>query len=81
MSKVGNRDELSVCLVVTHDVASAVSFSDTIWLMGRDDGKSKARIVDVIDLVAEGLCWHEDIHRTPEFTAMVAGLEDRFSTL
>ena len=81
VSNVGNRDELAVCLVVTHDIASAVSFSDTIWLMGREDGKSKARIVDTIDLVSAGLCWHEDIYRTPEFACMVEDLQDRFASL
>lgn len=81
VSKVANRNELSTCLIVTHDLASAVAVSDSIWVLGREAGKPGATIVETYDLVSRGLCWHSEIQRMPEFAVMVEELQDRFTTL
>ena len=83
ITQVANRDDLSTCIVVTHDIPSAVAVADTVWLMGRDRDAAGgiipgARIVDSYDLVARGLAFHPDVRRMPEFANMVEELQERF---
>jgi ABC-type nitrate/sulfonate/bicarbonate transport system ATPase subunit len=81
VGKVANRDELSSCLIVTHDIPSAVTVSDTLWLIGTPHGETGSRIVQEYDLISMGLAFQPDIQRLPEFTATVRELQDRFATL
>src|ERR1700687_1298319 len=69
LNKIANRDDLNTIIVVTHDIATAASVSDHLWLMGRDTGPdgSKvpgARIVKEYNLIDRDLCWHQEITRT-----------------
>lgn len=84
--EVANQDDLNTVILVTHDIPTAVSLADTIWLMGRDRSPGGglvpgSRIVETYDLIDRGLCWHENIQRCPEFATMVREIEDRFLCL
>lgn len=86
ISEVASADELNTIIVVTHDVESAVSVSDTLWLMGRDrDSEGNiipgARIQETHNLIDLGLAWHKDIALTNEFAEFVGHIKERFRTL
>ena len=85
--EVSTRDERNTVILVTHDVSPAVRIADTLWLLGvdRDPASGEpvpgARIQEVHDLVAAGLAWHPELHRTPEFHAFVDQVKERFRRL
>lgn len=86
ISEIAATDELRTFIIVTHDITSALRVCDTLWLLGRDrgpDGKPVpgARIQEIVDLIARGLAWRPDIHKTPEFFATETEVHDRFATL
>ena len=79
-------DELKTFVVVTHDIDSAVSVCDTLWLLGRDrdekgDPIPGAKIQHVIDLAARGLAWRENIREITGFQATVNEVRQLFATL
>ncbi|MBS1709773.1 MAG: ABC transporter ATP-binding protein [Armatimonadetes bacterium] len=86
ISEIAAADEMRTFIIVTHDITSALRVCDTLWLLGRDrgpDGKPVpgARIQEVVDLIARGLAWRPDIHKSPEFFATETEVHDRFATL
>ena len=86
IQKIANLDELNTIIIVTHDIAAAVSVADHVWALGRErtaEGKliPGARIVETYNLADRGLAWHAEIRQMPEFAACVQEIEKRFSTL
>jgi NitT/TauT family transport system ATP-binding protein len=79
--EVANMSETTTLVIVTHDIFAAMMASDTILLLGRDQGKPGARIMATYDLVARGLAWREHVNREPEFVALEQEIRARFSTL
>lgn len=84
--QVSQVNEYNTTIVVTHDVAAAVSVADTIWIMGRDrDAQGTiipgAYIKHQYDLAAMGLAWRPDIRRLPQFSPLVNEIREAFTTL
>lgn len=83
---VSMHHEENTFIIITHDVVSAVSISDTIWLMGRDrDAEGQiipgARIVEEIDLLKKDIAWHPNAHERPQAVRLIQEIEHRFLTL
>jgi NitT/TauT family transport system ATP-binding protein len=86
IGEMAQTDELKTFVVVTHDIDSAVSVCDTLWLLGRDrDAAGEpipgARIQHIIDLAARGLAWRENIREITGFQATVNEVRQLFATL
>ncbi|MBI5517286.1 MAG: ABC transporter ATP-binding protein [Deltaproteobacteria bacterium] len=87
IAEVAALHELTTILVITHDIASAITISDTLWLLGRDpageDGKvhAGARVQGVYDLVERGLAWRPEVQTLPAFRDLSLELRARFRTL
>jgi ABC-type nitrate/sulfonate/bicarbonate transport system ATPase subunit len=69
---VADADELNTCIIVTHDISSALTVADRLWIMGRErDEKGSVipggRIIREIDLIDCGLCWRPNVTELPEF--------------
>jgi polar amino acid transport system ATP-binding protein/sulfate transport system ATP-binding protein len=79
--QVANMDELTTLIIVTHDVWAALSACDTLLLLGRQEGKQGARVVETYDLVARNLAWREHVEREPQFVALEQEIRSRFRTL
>ncbi|MEI8280973.1 MAG: ATP-binding cassette domain-containing protein [Armatimonadota bacterium] len=84
--EMAQTDELKTFVVVTHDIDSAVSVCDSLWLLGRDrdehgDPIPGAKIQHVIDLAARGLAWRENIREIPSFAVTVNEVRQLFATL
>jgi ABC-type nitrate/sulfonate/bicarbonate transport system ATPase subunit len=78
-------DELNTSIITTHDIDTAITVADTIWLMGRDrdaNGKSiGAKIQKFYDLAALGLAWDPDIRSRPAFQQLSVQIHQDFQTL
>ena len=86
IGEMAQTDELKTFVVVTHDIDSAVSVCDCLWLLGRDRDSSGqpipgAKIQHVIDLAARGLAWRENIREITGFQATVNEVRQLFKTL
>jgi ABC-type nitrate/sulfonate/bicarbonate transport system ATPase subunit len=74
--QVSISDELKTLIIVSHDIATAVAISDTVFILGNEDGKPGATIKKEIDLIERDLAWQKDIKSKPEFTETVEEIKD-----
>lgn len=86
LNKLANKDELNTIVVVTHDITTAATISDHLWLMGRDTGPDGdklpgSRIVKEYNLIERDLCWHPDIAKTAQFSQFVREIKEEFKHL
>jgi ABC-type nitrate/sulfonate/bicarbonate transport system ATPase subunit len=81
INEVNLVDELNTTVFTTHDLESAVQIADTIWVMGREEGKPGATVVKQFDLIERGLAWHPDVENHPQFWPTVHELKELFKTL
>jgi ABC-type nitrate/sulfonate/bicarbonate transport system ATPase subunit len=84
--QLSNRSEHNTVFVVTHSVTAAVSISDTIWMMGRDfDENDKpipgARIMETLDLIEMGICWHSDPLKTTASAEVIQYIKNQMKQL
>ena len=79
---LSQSNELNTAIVVTHDISSAITIADTIWLMGRQtssDGTNLgSTVIKEYDLIERGLAWQPDIHKMPEFQKMEVEIREDF---
>jgi len=75
--KVSHTNEYKTIIIVSHDLHSTVAISDTIFLLSNKNRETEgATIIQEIDLIREGLAWHPDIKRMPEFSKLIQNIED-----
>jgi NitT/TauT family transport system ATP-binding protein len=80
------KNEENTFIIITHDVTSAVSICDTLWLMGRDRNAAGevipgARVMETIDLIDADIAWHDDPTNLPQATQLIRDIKQRFLTL
>jgi ABC-type nitrate/sulfonate/bicarbonate transport system ATPase subunit len=83
---MSNHGANKTVIVVTHDITSAASISDHIWLLGheRDSAGNTipgARLVENYDVAARGLRYTPGIITRPDFLSFVAEVKTRFRSL
>jgi ABC-type nitrate/sulfonate/bicarbonate transport system ATPase subunit len=59
--KVSVSDDLKTLIIVSHDIATSVAISDTVFILGEEKGKPGSTIVKEIDLIERELAWERDI--------------------
>ena len=84
--EVANTHEMNTVIVVTHDIAAAVTVADTLWLLGRDrDAGGRiipgARVKKTYNLAEMGLTWHEELSSSKEFGEVVREIRGIFPSL
>lgn len=84
--KAADLDELNTFIIITHDISSACAISDEVMVLGKErnpDGTfiPGGTILKEYDLIADGLAWHNDIRKMPEFARLTAEMRDLFRTL
>jgi polar amino acid transport system ATP-binding protein/sulfate transport system ATP-binding protein len=84
--EVANSDEMNTVIVVTHDIAAAVTVADMLWLLGRDrDEQGRiipgAKIKKTYNLAEMGLTWREGLSEAKEFGEMVREIRGIFPSL
>lgn len=83
--KVSSMSEENTIFVISHDIASVLTFSDTLWILGRQkdsQGQSMgASIVRTYDLIERGLAWQEKPTELPVYHDLQREIRDLFETL
>lgn len=79
--ELSDMHEDNVIIIVTHDIKQGLLVSDTVWLMGLEEGKAGATLIDTYDLTGMGLCWQDGLATNPKFLDLVHSIEERFQTL
>lgn len=78
IQKVANMNDLNTIIICTHDITSAASVSDHLWMMGRLKDKPGASIIKQYDLLERGLCWAPEIITETKFVSFVQELKNDF---
>jgi polar amino acid transport system ATP-binding protein/sulfate transport system ATP-binding protein/NitT/TauT family transport system ATP-binding protein len=74
--QVSVSDELKTLIIVSHDITTSVAISDTVLIMGYEDGKPGATIKKEIDLIGRDLAWKKDIKKEKAFIETVEEIKD-----
>jgi ABC-type nitrate/sulfonate/bicarbonate transport system ATPase subunit len=72
INRIAHEHSLNTFIIITHDITSALTISDHVYLLGRDrdnEGKPLAggRIMKEYDLIEEGLAYEPNIEDLPRF--------------
>ena len=78
---MASTNELNTLIFTTHDLESAVTLADEIWILGTEEGKAGATVVKKIDLAAMGMAWSADIQQHPQFWPTVQELQRTFKEM
>lgn len=86
INEVSTADELNTLIITTHDISTAISISDTIWVLGREaagDGTwiPGSTCVRSYDLIERDLAWHQDIEKHPNFYPLVLEIKEFFKQI
>lgn len=81
ITKLAQMDTYNTIIIVTHDVTEGLTVADTCWMMGYEQGKPGARLVEQYDLAALGFAWRPDLNHDSKFMEFVRLVKDRFQTL
>ena len=73
--QVSLSDELKTLIIVSHDIATSVAISDTVFILGREAGKEGSTLVKEIDLMERGLAWRADVRQEKAFTETLAEIK------
>jgi ABC-type nitrate/sulfonate/bicarbonate transport system ATPase subunit len=83
--EVANLHDLNSVVIVTHDIRSAMTVSDTLFMLGRDrkDGKvvPGARIQSKYDMVERDLAYRKDLESLEAFVLLEREIKDKFREL
>jgi polar amino acid transport system ATP-binding protein/sulfate transport system ATP-binding protein/NitT/TauT family transport system ATP-binding protein len=74
--QVSLSDELKTLIIVSHDIATAVAISDTVFILGRAAGAEGSTLVREIDLIERGLAWRNDLRVDRIFLDTLAEIKD-----
>lgn len=74
--QVSVSDELKTLIIVSHDIETAIAISDTVFILGTEEGKPGATIKKEIDLVERSLAWQKDIKKEKAFGEMVQEIKE-----
>ena len=86
ISEIAHLHEDNTIIIVSHDIVSTASISDTLWLMGRDkDEKGNvipgSKIKYTYNLIEKGLAWQKGIHESDAFNTLIKEVKNLFPTL
>lgn len=73
--KVSLSDELKTLIIVSHDIATSAAISDTVFILGEEEGKQGATIVKEIDLIERELAWDREIAGRKEFVETIGEIK------
>ncbi|GGB13023.1 ATP-binding cassette domain-containing protein [Puia dinghuensis] len=73
--QVSLSDELKTLIIVSHDIATTVEISDTVFILGKESGKEGSTIIREIDLIERGLAWRHDLRQDKVFVDTLAEIK------
>jgi ABC-type nitrate/sulfonate/bicarbonate transport system ATPase subunit len=75
LQQVSLSDELKTLIIVSHDIATAVAISDTVFILGKQPGREGSTLVREIDLMERGLAWRADVRQERAFAEVLAEIK------
>ncbi len=69
--QVSLSDELKTLIIVSHDIETAVAISDTVFILGEENGLAGATIKKEIDLMERDLAWQKDVKTNKRFAETI----------
>ncbi len=72
---VSISDDLKTLIIVSHDIGTAVAISDTVFVLGTEEGKPGATIKKEIDLIDRDLAWKKNIRSDKVFLETLAEIK------
>jgi ABC-type nitrate/sulfonate/bicarbonate transport system ATPase subunit len=69
--RVSLSDELKTLIIVSHDIETALAISDTVFILGEEEGLPGATIKKEIDLIARDLAWQKEVRSMKAFAETV----------
>jgi len=69
--KVSLSHEFKTLIIVSHDIATTVAISDTVFILGKKAGQEGSTIVHSIDLMERGLAWQEHVQEEKAFAETI----------
>lgn len=76
LRQVSLSDELKTLIIVSHDIPTAVSISDTVFILGCEHGVAGATILKEIDLIERDLAWQMDLKKNSVFLDTIDEIKD-----
>lgn len=76
VKRVTTTHEHNTVIFTTHDLEAAVRLADEVWVLGREEGKEGATVIERVDLISRGIAWHPDVDSHPLFFPTVKHLYD-----
>jgi NitT/TauT family transport system ATP-binding protein len=73
--QVSLADELKTLIIVSHDIATTVAISDTVFILGKAAGGEGSTLVREIDLMERGLAWRNDLRADKVFLETLAEIK------
>ena len=73
--QVSLSDELKTLIIVSHDIATSVATSDTVFILGKQPGQEGSTLVKEIDLIERDLAWRQDVRQQQAFLATLAEIK------
>jgi ABC-type nitrate/sulfonate/bicarbonate transport system ATPase subunit len=73
--QVSLSDEFKTLIIVSHDIDTAVSISDTVFILGKEAGAPGSTITREIDLIGRELAWKKDVRREKAFMDTIAEIK------
>ncbi len=75
INRIAHQHTLNTFIIITHDVTSALTISDHVYLLGRDRDErgqpiAGSRVMKEYDLIAEGLAYRPEIEDMPRFSEL-----------
>jgi polar amino acid transport system ATP-binding protein/sulfate transport system ATP-binding protein/NitT/TauT family transport system ATP-binding protein len=67
LSQVSLSDELKTLIIVSHDIATTVAISDTVFILGKIADREGSTVVRELDLIERGLAWRNDLREDRVF--------------
>lgn len=81
--RLASLDDFNTIIVTTHDIQSAVTIADTIWLMGKHvdaNGVSLgSNVIKEYNLIERGLAWQPNITQLPAFQQLCVEIRNDFN--
>ena len=74
--KVSLSHEFKTLVIVSHDIATTVAISDTVFILGKKAGLEGSTIVRSIDLMERGLAWQPNVREEKAFTETIREIKD-----
>ena len=70
--QVSLSDERKTLIIVSHDIATAVAISDTVFILGKKAGREGSTLVKEIDLIERDLAWKKEVRGEKAFADTIS---------